>query len=131
MGRGGVGAVMGSKKVKAIVLDESGTKTRQPADEARFKAAATVFNEGLRRHGVTGQGLPSFGTNVLTNILNEAGGYPTNNFQTGPLRGRREDQRRDPGRGRDRARRPGDPRLPPRLHHPVLRHLQRRRRAST
>lgn len=83
MGRGGVGAVMGSKKIKAFILDETGTKTRQPADAARFKAAATIFNEGLRRHGVTGTGLPSFGTNVLTNILNEAGGYPTRNFSTG------------------------------------------------
>ncbi|MDQ1324716.1 MAG: aldehyde:ferredoxin oxidoreductase [Chloroflexota bacterium] len=87
MGRGGVGAVMGSKRIKAFILDEAGTKTRQPADEARFKAAATTFNEGLRRHGVSGQGLPSFGTNVLTNILNEAGGYPTNNFQTGRFDG--------------------------------------------
>jgi len=83
MGRGGVGAVMGSKKIKAFILDETGTKTRRPADEARFKAAATTFNEGLRSHGVSGQGLPLFGTNVLTNILNEAGGYPTRNFSTG------------------------------------------------
>jgi aldehyde:ferredoxin oxidoreductase len=83
MGRGGVGAVMGSKKIKAFILDEAGTVTREPADEARFKAAAKIFNEGLRSHGVSGQGLPLFGTNVLTNILNEAGGYPTRNFSAG------------------------------------------------
>jgi aldehyde:ferredoxin oxidoreductase len=83
MGRGGVGAVMGSKRIKAFILDEAGTVTRPPADEARFKAAAKTFNEGLRSHGVTGQGLPAFGTNVLTNIINEAGGYPTRNFSTG------------------------------------------------
>jgi aldehyde:ferredoxin oxidoreductase len=83
MGRGGVGAVMGSKKIKAFILDETGTRTRPPADEARFKEAAKIFNEGVRRHGVSGEGLPAFGTNVLTNILNEAGAYPTNNFQTG------------------------------------------------
>ncbi|HSW42978.1 MAG TPA: aldehyde ferredoxin oxidoreductase C-terminal domain-containing protein [Patescibacteria group bacterium] len=83
MGRGGVGAVMGSKKIKAFILDESGTQTRQPADEERFKAAAKIFNDGLRSHGVSGQGLPLFGTNVLTNILNEAGGYPTRNFSSG------------------------------------------------
>jgi aldehyde:ferredoxin oxidoreductase len=87
MGRGGVGAVMGSKKVKAFILDEAGTVTREPADEARFKAAAKIFNEGLRSHGVSGQGLPLFGTNVLTNILNEAGGYPTRNFSTGVFEG--------------------------------------------
>jgi len=87
MGRGGVGAVMGSKKVKAFILDEAGTETRQPADEERFKAAAKIFNEGLRSHGVTGTGLPSFGTNVLTNILNEAGAYPTRNFTNGVFEG--------------------------------------------
>ncbi len=83
MGRGGVGAVMGSKKIKAFILDESGTSLRQPKHPERFKAAATIFNEGLRSHGVSGQGLPQFGTNVLTNILNEVGGYPTRNFSSG------------------------------------------------
>ena len=83
MGRGGVGAVMGSKKIKAIILDETGTSLRQPLYPERFKAAAKIFDEGLRSHGVSGQGLPAYGTNVLTNILNEAGGYPTRNFSSG------------------------------------------------
>jgi len=87
MGRGGVGAVMGSKKIKAFILDETGTSLRQPLHPERFKAAAKVFNEGLRSHGVSGQGLPKFGTNVLTNIINEVGGYPTNNFATGQFDG--------------------------------------------
>jgi aldehyde:ferredoxin oxidoreductase len=82
-GRGGVGAVMGSKNVKAIILDATGTASRQPRDPERFKAAAKAFAEGLKRHAVTGQGLPAFGTNVLTNVLNEAGGYPTFNFKQG------------------------------------------------
>ena len=83
MGRGGVGAVMGSKKIKAFILDETGTSLRQPLHPERFKAAAKIFNDGLRSHGVSGQGLPQFGTNVLTNILNEVGGYPTRNFSSG------------------------------------------------
>ena len=83
MGRGGVGAVMGSKKIKAFILDETGTSLRQPQYPERFKAAAKIFNDGLRSHGVSGQGLPLFGTNVLTNILNEVGGYPTRNFSSG------------------------------------------------
>jgi aldehyde:ferredoxin oxidoreductase len=82
-GRGGVGAVMGSKGCKAIVIDPSGTKPRTPADKERFRAANTAWVEGLRRHAVTGQALPAYGTNVLTNILNEAGGYPTRNFSSG------------------------------------------------
>ncbi len=87
MGRGGVGAVMGSKKIKAFILDESGTSLRQPLHPERFKAAAKIFNDGLRSHGVSGQGLPLFGTNVLTNILNEVGGYPTRNFSSGQFEG--------------------------------------------
>ncbi len=86
-GRGGVGAVMGSKGVKAIVLDESNVKVRSPKDPEKFKAANKVFVQGLKSHPVTGQGLPAYGTNVLTNIVNESGGYPTNNFQKGQFEG--------------------------------------------
>jgi len=86
-GRGGVGAVMGAKGIKAIVLDDAGMKMRQPANPEKFKAANKTFAEGLRKHPVTGEGLPAFGTNVLTNVVNEAGGYPTNNFKTGQFEG--------------------------------------------
>lgn len=86
-GRGGVGAVMGAKGIKAIVLDDAGCAMRKPADPEKFKAANKAFAEGLRKHAVTGEGLPTFGTNVLTNVVNEAGGYPTNNFQKGQFDG--------------------------------------------
>jgi aldehyde:ferredoxin oxidoreductase len=82
-GRGGVGAVMGSKGVKVIVLDDTGMKMRSPKDPEKFKDANKKFVEGLRNHPVTGQALPAYGTNVLTNILSEAGGYPTYNFKEG------------------------------------------------
>ena len=82
-GRGGVGAVMGSKGVKIILLDGTGTKGRTPADPEAFKAANKEFVEGLRKHPVTGQGLPAYGTNVLTNVINEAGAYPYANFSKG------------------------------------------------
>ncbi|MFP4070440.1 MAG: aldehyde ferredoxin oxidoreductase family protein [Desulfovibrionales bacterium] len=82
-GRGGVGAVMGSKGIKVILLDGTGTKNRQPKDPEKFKDANKRFVEGLKSHAVTGQGLPTYGTNVLTNVLNEAGGYPTYNFKEG------------------------------------------------
>ncbi len=86
-GRGGVGAVMGAKGVKVIVIDDAGTSMRSPADPDKFKAANKVFAEGLRKHPVTGEGLPAYGTNVLTNVINEAGGFPTNNFSTGQFDG--------------------------------------------
>jgi len=86
-GRGGVGAVMGSKGVKVIVVDDEGMPKREPADPEKFKAANKEFVAGLRKHPVTGEGLPAYGTNVLTNVINEAGGYPTNNFSTGQFAG--------------------------------------------
>lgn len=86
-GRGGVGAVMGSKGVKVIVLDDSGMKMRSPKNPEKFKQANKQFVEGLRKHPVTGEGLPAYGTNVLTNVVNEAGGFPTNNFKSGRFAG--------------------------------------------
>jgi len=86
-GRGGVGAVMGAKGVKVIVLDDTGMKMRDAKDPEKFKAANMVFVEGLKKHAVTGEALPAYGTNVLTNILNEVGGYPTYNFKEGKFGG--------------------------------------------
>jgi aldehyde:ferredoxin oxidoreductase len=43
--------------------------------------------EGLKTHAVTGEALPAYGTNVLANIINEAGAYPTNNFSIGQFEG--------------------------------------------
>ena len=86
-GRGGVGAVMGAKGVKVIVLDSSNVKMRPPKDPEKFKAANKTFVQGIRGHSVTGEALPAFGTNVLTNIINEAGAFPTNNFKQGQFEG--------------------------------------------
>jgi aldehyde:ferredoxin oxidoreductase len=86
-GRGGTGAVMGSKGLKAIVLDDTGCAMRPPKDPNAFKEANKKFVAGLKKHPVTGEGLPAYGTNVLTNVLNEAGAYPTRNFQTGRFEG--------------------------------------------
>jgi len=82
-GRGGVGAVMGAKGVKVMVLDDSGMPMRSPKDPEKFKAANKAFVQGLKKHPITGQGLPSFGTNILTHLINDAGALPTHNFQTG------------------------------------------------
>jgi aldehyde:ferredoxin oxidoreductase len=86
-GRGGVGAVMGSKGVKVIVLDDAGLKMRPPKDPQKFKEANQAWVAGLRKHPVTGEGLPAYGTNVLTNVINEAGAYPTKNFMWGRFDG--------------------------------------------
>lgn len=86
-GRGGVGAVMGAKGVKAIILDDTGCSMRPPKDPEKFKEANKEWVAGLKKHPVSGEGLPAYGTNVLTNVLNEAGGYPTHNFTWGRFEG--------------------------------------------
>ncbi len=85
--RGGPGAVMGAKGVKVIVLDDAGMKMRDPKDPEKFRQANKAFVEGLKRHGVTGEGLPAYGTNILANIINEARAYPTKNFMWGHFEG--------------------------------------------
>ena len=82
-GRGGLGAVMGSKGLKAIVVNDKGAPAVAIKNKEAFKQAAQKFAKALREHPVTGEGLPTYGTNVLTNIVNEAGGLPTRNFRSG------------------------------------------------
>lgn len=82
-GRGGLGAVMGSKKIKFISIDDQGAPGVTIADPEKFKIAARTFAKALLDHPVSGEGLPTYGTNVLVNILNEAGGLPTRNFSVG------------------------------------------------
>ncbi|MDP2724733.1 MAG: aldehyde ferredoxin oxidoreductase N-terminal domain-containing protein, partial [Syntrophales bacterium] len=86
-GRGGSGAVMGAKRVKAIILDDAGMPMRPPKDPEKYRDANRRFVEGLRKHPVSGQGLPAYGTAVLANAINEAGGYPTYNFKQGQFAG--------------------------------------------
>jgi aldehyde:ferredoxin oxidoreductase len=86
-GRGGMGAVMGAKGVKVIVIDPAGGARPKPADPARFKAGATRFNEALKKHPLTSETLPTYGTNALTGVINEAGGLPTRNFSSGHFEG--------------------------------------------
>ncbi|SKA95434.1 aldehyde:ferredoxin oxidoreductase [Paucidesulfovibrio gracilis DSM 16080] len=82
-GRGGLGAVMGSKQIKAIVLDDSGCSMVASADKDAFRAANKRWVEILKGHPVTSEGLPAFGTSILVNIINEAGALPTKNFRHG------------------------------------------------
>lgn len=77
-GRSGVGAVMGSKNLKAIVV--RGTGSVMVKDPQAFIEAAKDARRKLHEHPVTGEGLGAYGTNILVNILNEHGGLPVKNF---------------------------------------------------
>ena len=79
LGRGGVGAVMGSKNLKAIFVH--GTKTVRVADEEQLKFVLYQTNRWLKASPITSKGLPEFGTPVMVNIINKAGIFPTRNFQ--------------------------------------------------
>lgn len=78
-GRSGVGAVMGSKKLKGIVV--RGTKGVKLGNKAEFMTWVKKSRDLLFENGVTSGGLPAYGTNVLVNILNSVGSLPTRNFQ--------------------------------------------------
>ncbi len=80
-GRAGVGAVMGSKNLKAIAVE--GTKRVPIADKQKFMLTIREKINKLKNDPVAGGGLPNYGTAVLVNIINQNGLYPTRNFQTG------------------------------------------------
>ena len=80
-GRSGVGAVMGSKNLKAIAV--FGTGAVKVADPERFRAAVMKARKMIQEHPVGGAGLKAYGTDVLVNILNQTGALPTRNFQDG------------------------------------------------
>ena len=80
-GRAGVGAVMGSKNLKAIAVE--GSKRVPIADKQKFMLTVREKINKLKNDPVAGGGLPNYGTAVLVNIINSNGLYPTRNFQTG------------------------------------------------
>ncbi|MCQ2752381.1 MAG: aldehyde ferredoxin oxidoreductase family protein [Coriobacteriales bacterium] len=80
-GRGGMGAVMGSKNLKAVVVRGTGSvKVARP--EGFLKEVANA-RKMLIEHPVCGEGLAAFGTEILVNIINEVGGLPVNNGRDG------------------------------------------------
>ena len=92
-GRGGLGAVFGSKRIVAVISDGTGGSRPEAKDQEKFDDARKVFVKSLNAHAVTGKlkddkgepygGLKNYGTNILTNILSEAGGLPTRGFRSG------------------------------------------------
>ncbi len=76
-GRSGVGAVMGSKNLKAVAI--RGSLGVQVENTDKFLAAVSSGKAVLAENPVTGQGLPTYGTQVLMNVINESGALPTRN----------------------------------------------------
>lgn len=85
LGRGGLGAVMGSKRIKFISVDGTGAPGVKLVDSAKFLAAVKVFMGGIAKHPSTSKGLPYYGTDATLSVLSSAnfGALPTHNFSLG------------------------------------------------
>lgn len=84
--RGGLGAVMGSKKVKAIVIDATGGADVPIKNKELFKSSVRAFTQGITSHPLAG-GLKLFGTPMLVGMVNEMGAISTKNYSQGQFEG--------------------------------------------
>jgi aldehyde:ferredoxin oxidoreductase len=84
-GRGGLGAVMGSKKIKFISVEPTDQKVSITNPDG-FKEANRVFAKALSDNPIS-KALGQYGTDVLVNIINESGALPTKNFTLGQFDG--------------------------------------------
>ncbi|OEU69759.1 MAG: aldehyde ferredoxin oxidoreductase [Desulfovibrio sp. S3730MH75] len=86
-GRGGLGAVMGAKGLKALVVSKSGRKSKSIELSDDFKDASKRFASAILRDGWSGQVLPQFGTASILANTNAAGALPTRNARQGSFDG--------------------------------------------
>jgi len=84
-GRGGLGAVMASRGLKFIIVDDTGAPGVEIKNAELFKTGIAKLVKALGDHDVTkpGGALNTYGTAVLINIINESGGLPQRNFSRG------------------------------------------------
>ncbi|MCG8641543.1 MAG: aldehyde ferredoxin oxidoreductase [Desulfobacterales bacterium] len=85
-GRGGMGAVMGAKGLKAVVIDRQGKAADAIADPDAFKAATAAYAAALKDHPMTGQMLPALGTAGLVAPVNAMGAFPSLNATQGTMK---------------------------------------------
>ncbi|MBW1819879.1 MAG: aldehyde ferredoxin oxidoreductase [Deltaproteobacteria bacterium] len=86
-GRGGMGAVMGSKGLKAVVVAQEGKDADALADPDAFKEAAKAFAEILMKNPFTGKMMAALGTAGLVSAVNAMGAFPSYNATQGTLEG--------------------------------------------
>ena len=86
-GRGGLGAVMGAKGIKAIVISRQGKSPDAIADPESFKESAKVFAKAVKDHPFSGQMLGALGTAGLVSAVNSIGAFPSYNATKGVFEG--------------------------------------------
>lgn len=86
-GRGGLGAVMGSKGLKAILIEKKGDNPAPLASKEDFMIASKAYAKAVKEDEFSGEILPEFGTAILVEPINAAGALPTNNAREGQFKG--------------------------------------------
>ena len=86
-GRGGLGAVMGAKGLKAVVVDQGGKSADAIADPKAFKEAAKTLTKAVKEHPEPGHLMPTLGTAALVAPLNSMGAFPCYNARKGVMDG--------------------------------------------
>jgi aldehyde:ferredoxin oxidoreductase len=84
--RGGLGAVMGSKRLKAIVFDDAGGQKPPIAHREAFKQAQKLFTKNTLDHPQT-KVYQDYSTPAMVMTCNAMGGLPTRNFSSGRFEG--------------------------------------------
>lgn len=82
VGRGGLGSVMGSKCLKAVILEPPDHGPSPSEDNRELSSAVSEIRALLENSPVTARALPEFGTSILMHLLNELGVLPTRNFRS-------------------------------------------------
>ncbi len=85
--RGGLGAVMGSKHLKAIVFDHPRSNQPEIANAPLFRDASKQYIKALQEHPQTSETYTYYGTAAMVNMCNTMGGMPTRNFSSGSFEG--------------------------------------------
>jgi len=85
--RGGLGAVMGAKGLKALIVDQRGKSPDAIADPKAFREAARAFTKAVKAHPEPGHMMPTLGTAALVAPLNSMGAFPCYNAKKGVMEG--------------------------------------------
>ncbi len=85
--RGGLGAVMGSKGLLAVVIESPAGMQRVPVDKSKFIQTSRKLNRLLLDNPKTGKTFREFGTTAIVKVVNEIGCLPTRNFSQGSFEG--------------------------------------------
>jgi aldehyde:ferredoxin oxidoreductase len=86
-GRGGLGAVMGAKGLKGLIVDLDGKSADAIADPDAFKEASKIIAKAVKEHPMSGGMMPALGTAGLVAPVNSMGAFPSYNAKKGMLEG--------------------------------------------